>query len=173
MTVMDVEKMKGAEKIVKICARVRPGEKILIVTDSKTFRVGELIAIAALQISDNTAMVTITPRSGHGAEPPPHVAAAMAEADAIFMPLKFSMTHASATQEARKRGARVLSMGDYNERMLEEGGIHANFDKIAKVVNRVADRLTQGKLAEISTTVGQAPNGPDRSKGFFGDRLSP
>ena len=49
-----------------------------------------------------------------------------------------------------KRGARVLSMGDYSERMLEEGGIHADFLRIAKSVKRVAERLTHGRIAEVS-----------------------
>jgi len=150
MTFADLEKMKGAEKIVRVCANVKAGEKVLVVTDTQTFRVGELVAMAALQVSENTVLAIMTPRSGHGAEPPPHVASAMGEADVIFMPLKFSMTHASATEEARKRGARVLSMGDYNERMLEEGGIHADFLKIAKIVKRVAERLTHGRIAEVS-----------------------
>ena len=154
MTFADLENMKGAEKIVRVCANVKPGEKVLVLTDTKTLRVGELVAMAALQISENTVLTVITPRSGHGAEPPPHIAAAMAEADVIFMPLKFSMTHASATEEARKRGARVLSMGDYNERMLEEGGIHADFLKIAKIVKRVAERLTNGRIAEVSAAGG-------------------
>lgn len=154
MTMADFDKMKGADRIVRVCADVKPGEKVLVITDTKTLRVGELMTLAALRVSENTVMVMMTPRSGHGAEPPPHVAAAMVEAEVIFMPLKFSMTHAAATKEARKRGTRVLSMGDYNERMLEEGGIHADFLKIAAVVNRVADRFTQGNIAEISTTGG-------------------
>jgi len=154
MTVADLEKMKGAERIVKICANVKPDEKVLVVTDTKTFRVGELVAMAALQVSENTVLAMMTPRSGHGAEPPSHIAAAMAEADVIFMPLKFSMTHAAATQEARRRGARVLSMGDYNERMLEEGGIHADFLKIAKVVSRVTEQFTRGKIAEVTAVGG-------------------
>jgi 2,5-dihydroxypyridine 5,6-dioxygenase len=154
MTVADFEKMKGAEKIVRVCADVKPGEKVLVVTDTVTLRVGELVATAALQVSENTVLAIMTPRTGHGAEPPPHIAAAMVEADVIFMPLKFSMTHASATEEARKHGARVLSMGDYNERMLEEGGIHADFLKIAKIVKRVAGWLTNGRIAEISSSRG-------------------
>jgi leucyl aminopeptidase (aminopeptidase T) len=154
MTVADFKKMKGAEKIVRVCADVKPGEKVLVVTDTATLRVGELVATAAFQVSENTVLAIMTPRTGHGAEPPPHIAAAMAEANVIFMPLKFSMTHTSATEEARKHGARVLSMGDYNERMLEEGGIHADFLQIAKTVKRVAERLTHGRVAEISSPRG-------------------
>ena len=154
MNIADMEKMKGAERIVRVCANVKAGEKVLVLTDTPTFPVGERVAMAAFQVSENTMLAVITPRSGHGAEPPAHVAAAMWESDVIFMPLKFSMTHASATEEARKRGARVLSMGDYNERMLEEGGIHADFLGIAKTVERVAERLTKGNTAEVSAIGG-------------------
>jgi|WetSurMetagenome_2_1015567.scaffolds.fasta_scaffold241741_1 2,5-dihydroxypyridine 5,6-dioxygenase len=154
MNLVDMGKMKGADKIVKVCANVKAGERVLVVTDTQTLRVGELVAMASLQVSENTVLAVMTPRSGHGAEPPLHMAAAMGEADVIFMPLKFSMSHALATAEARKRGARVLSMGDYNERMLEEGGIHADFIKIAKIVERVAERLTHGRIADVSAIGG-------------------
>jgi len=154
LALTDAKKLEGALKIVKVCANVQPDEKVLVITDTKTLKVGELVAMAALQITQNTILAVITPRRTNGDEPPPHLAGAMSDADVIFMPLKFSMTHAAATKEARKHGARVISMGDYNECMLEEGGIKADFLRIGKIVNRVADRLTQGRLAEITAVGG-------------------
>lgn len=154
MTISDAKKIKGAVKIVRTCANVQPDEKVLILTDTKTLRVGELVAMAALQITEDAVLAVITPRSGHGDEPPAHIASAMSQSDVIIMPLRFSMTHASATREARQRGARTISMGDYNERMLEEGGIEADFFKLEKVVNRVAEVFTQGKIAKVTTPGG-------------------
>jgi len=126
LALTDAKKLEGALKIVKVCANVQPDEKVLVITDTKTLKVGELVAMAALQITQNTILAVITPRR----------------------------TNAAATKEARKHGARVISMGDYNECMLEEGGIKADFLRIGKIVNRVADRLTQGRLAEITAVGG-------------------
>jgi len=148
--ISDAKRLAGAEKIVRICARVQAGEKVLVLTDTETLEVGELLAIAALKITDDTVLAVITPRRGHGDDPPAHVTAAMRQSDVVIMPLRFSMTHSSATKKARNHGARVLSMGDFNGRMLERGGIEADFPKLEKVVRRVADVLTQGRIAEVT-----------------------
>jgi 2,5-dihydroxypyridine 5,6-dioxygenase len=154
MSIQDAKKFAGALKIVKTCANLQPHEKVLVLTDTETLRVGELIAMAALQISPDTVLAVISTRAGHGSEPPTHIATAMSKSEVVIMPLKFSMTHAAASREARKVGARMLSMGDYNERMLEKGGIEADFLKLEKVVNRVAEVFAAGKTAEISTPGG-------------------
>lgn len=154
ITIADEKKFAGAFKIVKTCANVQPHEKVLVLTDTETVRVGELVAMAALQIAPDTVLSVITPRSGHGEEPPVHIAGAMSKADVLIMPLKFSMTHAEATTKARKQGARVLSLGDYNEVMLEKGGIEADFIKNEKVIINIADIFSRGKKAEVSTPEG-------------------
>ena len=150
----DSRKLKGAQKIVRICANIRPGEKVLILTDTKTLRVGELIAIAALEAAEDVVLAVFPPRCAHGEEPPSHIASAMKEADVVIMPLTYSMTHASATKEAREKGARIISMGDFSEHMLEEGGIEADFLKIAQVVDRVAEIFTRGEKVRVTTPKG-------------------
>ena len=150
----DAKKLAGAQKIVVDCARVEPGEKVLVVTDTKTLNVGELIATAALGITDDVVLAICTPRSAHGEEPPIQIASAMSVSDVIFMPVTFSMTHASATKKARRNGARVLSMGNFAERMLESGGIEADFLTIAKTVDQVANVLEQGNAARVTTEEG-------------------
>jgi 2,5-dihydroxypyridine 5,6-dioxygenase len=154
MDIADAKKLAGAFKIVNICANVQPHEKVLVLTDTETVRVGELITMASLQIAQDTALTVITPRAGHGDEPPVHVASAMSKADVLIMPLKFSMSHAEATTKARKLGARVLSMGDYNEGMLGKGGIEADFLKNEKVVRNIADIFSRGKKVEVTTPEG-------------------
>lgn len=148
------QKLAGANKIVRICANIQPNEKVLVITDTETLAVGELIALAAMQVASETAMIVISPRRAHGDEPPAHVAAAMAKADVVLAPLKFSMTHAAAAQEARRQGARMLSLGDYNERMLASGGIQADFLKLSKVVNHVVEIFSAGARAELTTPGG-------------------
>ena len=150
----DSKKLAGARKIVGDCARVKPEEKVLVITDTKTLKVGELIATEALGITNEVVLAVCTPRRAHGEEPPPQIANAMSVSDVIFMPLVFSMTHAVATKEARKNGARVLSMGNFEERMLESGGIEADFLSIAKTVDQVANVLGEGRTAKVTTEKG-------------------
>jgi len=150
-TIADARKLKGARKVIEVCANTQPGERVLILADMNTVKIGELLAIASMGITDNTVLSVITPRTTHGAEPPTHIASAMRESDVLVMPLTYSMTHASVVEEARKTGARVLSMGDFTESMLEKGGIDADFLKLQKVVDHVAEFLTKGKRVRMTT----------------------
>lgn len=154
MLLTKAKKMVGAMKIVRMCADLKPHERVLVLTDFETLEVGELVAMAAIQIAPETALMVIAPTSGHGAEPPAQAAQAMIASDLIMMPLKFSMTHAAAVKAARKQGARVLSMGDFNAGMLAEGGIEADFDRLADVVRQTAECLGKGNRAEIRTPAG-------------------
>jgi leucyl aminopeptidase (aminopeptidase T) len=154
MNLADAKKLSGATKLVRMCADVKPHEKVLVLTDTETLRVGELVATAAFQATTDTALAVIAPRREHGAEPPAHIAPAMAAADVVLMPLKFSMTYATACKTAREAGARVLTLGDFNARMLQEGGIEADFAQLADVVRQVAAALDRGQTAEITTPAG-------------------
>jgi leucyl aminopeptidase (aminopeptidase T) len=64
------------------------------------------------------------------------------------------MTHAAACKAARQKGARVLSMGDFNAEMLARGGMETDFGRLSGVVRQVADCLDQGSQAEIHTRAG-------------------
>lgn len=154
ITISDHRKLQGARKIVEVCADLNQGEKVLILGDTHTVRIGELLAITAMQISGGTALTILEPRSSHGEEPPPHIAPTLKQSDVVFMPLTYSMTHASIVEKARDNGTRVISMGDFTERMLESGGIRANFPKLKKVVDKVAGILTDGQTVQLRTKKG-------------------
>jgi len=151
---VDIQKFKGAQKIIQVCANIQPDEKLLVLTDTKTLRVGELMATAALGVTNDVILAVCAPRNAHGEEPPAHIVNAMRDSDVLIMPLRYSMTHASATKEARRNGTRVISMGDFDERMLESGGIEADFLEIAQTVRQVAEVLTKGKRAKVTTLRG-------------------
>lgn len=154
LIIKDAKRLKGARKIIEVCANVQPGERVLILADTNTVRIGELLALTSLQITEDTILSVITPRATHGEEPPAHIASAMRESDVLLMPLTYSMTHASIVEEARAKGVRVVSMGDFTEEMLERGGIDADFPRLRKVVEYVASLLTDGKVARMTTPKG-------------------
>ncbi|MFW6176060.1 MAG: aminopeptidase [Thermoplasmatota archaeon] len=150
----DVKKLAGARKIVNECLDTQPGEKVFVLTDLNKKRIGEIVAAAAYEVTDDVIMAVITPRELHGEDPPARIVPAMIESDIIIMPLSFSMTHAEATDKARKNGARVVSMGDFTESMLEEGGIEADFLDIKNTVEKIASIFNKGKKATVITSKG-------------------
>jgi leucyl aminopeptidase (aminopeptidase T) len=154
MLIAESEAFAGANKIVHICAGIQPHEKVLVLTDTETVKIGELITLASLAVAKDTVLMVMTPRQKHGQEPPDHVAAAMRDSDVILMPQKYSMTHALATKEARRRGARVLSMGDYTESLLKQGGIEADFLGLEKVAKEVAAVFTKGSKVHVTSPGG-------------------
>lgn len=149
-----VKKLAGARKIVKDCLNTKPGEKVLVLTDTEKKSIGEIIATVSYEITDKVIMAVINPRKAHGEEPPTRLVSTMIDSDVVIMPLCFSMTHAKATEKARRNGARIASMGDYNESMLKQGGLEADFLSIKKSVDEIASIFENGKKATVTTSKG-------------------
>ena len=79
----------GARKVVRILARVKAGEKVLIAADTDTCVVAEALAVAALEITPEVVTTLMMPVSVDGDEPPAIVAAALVTVAmiSIFAPL--------------------------------------------------------------------------------------
>lgn len=152
--ILDSEKFKGAKKLVEVCGNVQPKEKVLIITDTETGFIGELLFVLTQLITIEASLVSISTRSSHGEPPPSNIAAAIKESDVVFMPLLYSMTHATVTEEARENGARILSMPDFSATMLKKGGIEADFPEIENTVRELSEILTEGEEANLITSKG-------------------
>ncbi len=144
----------GVTAVVKVCADVQPGEHAVVVTDTPKADIAELIAEGCRRAGAETVIVSMTPRSAHGEEPPSTVAAAMEAADVLFMPTSFSLSHAPARIRACQRGARALSMADLTLKQLSEGGLTADFEAEAIRVAWVTERLNAHQRLHITTPAG-------------------
>ena len=144
----------GARNVVTVCANVRRGEQVLVVTDTHKAAVADPIARGAMAAGAEVCAIVMDPRSAHGEEPPATVAAAMRRADVLFLPTTFSLSHARARIEACNQGARALSMADLSVRQLSEGGLLADFEAEAPRVHRVAGMLTQHDTLRLTSTLG-------------------
>lgn len=145
--------MRGAMKLVEVCADVKKGENVLIVTDTDKVLIAEVLAAAAYAKGAEVTIMIMTPRKVHSEEPPKTVAAAMKEADVIFAPTTYSISRTKATVEALKAGARMVTMPDYTPDMLVEGGIEADF----MALKRLAEKLSQkyvGETIEVTSPAG-------------------
>lgn len=146
--------MKGAAKVVDVCARVRAGEKVVVVTDMETMSVAEAVSAASLERDAEVVVLVMTPRKLDGQEPPEPVAAALRRADVIFTPVKRSITHTDAVKNAVKAGARGIMMTAFTERMLIEGGIEADFEAIKPTAEKLASLLAGARTARLTTPAG-------------------
>lgn len=147
--------MPGAMKLVEMCGGVKEGENISIIADMLTVEIAEALAKAAVEKKVNEATIFIMePRRDHGAEPPEVIATAMQHNDIIFIPTSKSIAHTTATQKAKGKGVRVITMAEFTKDMLISGGIEANFVEQAAVTETIANMLTGAKKAELSTKKG-------------------
>lgn len=149
--------LEGARKVVRMCARVRPQERVLVVadTDAVSLAVAEALAAAALEVTPEVATMVMTPRAVDGDEPPGLVAAALRAADVALLPVSYSISHSAAVHQACAEGTRVLSLPAMTSpQMLVRGGPEADFAAQAPQCRAVADRLTAAASAHLTTPAG-------------------
>jgi 2,5-dihydroxypyridine 5,6-dioxygenase len=145
---------KGTRKLIETCAGVEPGENVLIVTDFKRVNIARVLATAAYERGAEVIIAIMTPRRGHGQEPPVPVAEAMKKADVIFTPVSYSITHTESMIRALESGARSLVMTEFTEDQLISGGIEADFEELKVTCKKVADAFGKSKKVLLTTPRG-------------------
>lgn len=146
--------MRGAKVIVDDCASVKSNEKVIVITDTKLVKIGEVLTAAVYERGAEPVLMIMEPRVRDGQEPPPTIAEAMKHADVIFSPVSKSITHTNSVKEAVKRGARILVMTAFTEKVLISGGIEADFKAQKLVCKKLADLFTESDSLHLTTPAG-------------------
>ncbi len=147
------ELLKGARKMVT-CARVKPGESLLIVTDTTMpSSIAESLAEAGREVDADVSVLTVAPLHHHGQEPPPLMKAAIMEADVIFTVLSSSPMHSIGADLVAKK-KRALGFSMFTEDLLIKGGVEADFEKQKPIIEKVASLLTDAKKIRVTTPAG-------------------
>lgn len=147
-----MKKYKACETLLNVCAQCKKDEKILIITDPDAYPIAKALWDAAEDYPERS-MIMMPTQTTHGEEPTALVAAAMMAADVIFRPTTFSISSTDAKRNACANGARDLNCSDYDQRMLESGGLYADFEGMGPVMDRVA-KVFQGDTVRITTPLG-------------------
>jgi len=144
-----VELMTFARVAVEDCMQAKPGEEILVVTDTRISEyMGATAMITAILGAIQAAgaephMITYTPRARPNAELTRVAAAAMKAADGVFTLPTQTPGHTVAAREAILAGTRFLMMG--------AGTLYAHTDKAYRLMPRSRGELEE--LAQITTKV--------------------
>jgi len=144
----------GARKVVRILARVKAGEKVLIVADTDTMAVAAALATASLDITPEVVTTVMNPVAVDGDEPPTIVGAAMLAADVALLPVSYSISHSTATRNALKHGTRVLSLPATTPDQLVRGGAEADFEAASPRVRKMGELLGAASKAHLGTPGG-------------------
>ena len=149
--------LPGAQRLVHVNARVRPGEIVVVVTDPTMQRYADAVGTAAREAGAAVTLCVIPLRSQDGQEPPPPVARAMAEAAVIFSPVRVSITHTRAMRTALEAGARVCMMTAYTDAIMTSSALlETDFEGQADVCRRLGAAFTEGNSVLLTS-----PHGTD------------
>ena len=146
--------IRGAKAIVEICASIKEGEHVLIVTDFDTLKSAQIIAGAVLANNADVEMVVMTPRELDGNEPPLSTRAAMEKSEVILMPVSKSLAHTEATKSALINGSRILSLTATSEELLSSDAYKADFKKQQPICEKVAQLFTNANDVVITSLAG-------------------
>lgn len=140
---------KGTEIIFKTCLAAKPGERVLIVTDTAKRDIGQTLFEKAIQMNLEAMMLVMKPTGVHGKEPPEAVAEAMKKSDIVLCPTQYSLTHTQARKAACDNGARIATMPGITEDMFSKGALTADYREIAVISDRVTELLNQAETVRI------------------------
>jgi leucyl aminopeptidase (aminopeptidase T) len=140
---------------VRDCMGTQPAERVLIVTDEPLRTIGYALRQAAVALGHDVVLVEITPRRTNGEEPPPEVAALMAQFDVVLCPTSKSLTHTDARRAASAAGARVATLPGVTEDVMVRC-MNADYHRIAARTHALCDLLATTSRVRVT-----APGGTD------------
>jgi len=149
-----VELQRCARVAMEQCVALRPGERVLVVTDTmRDQSVAHALVGAAMAAGSEAVLIVIPTRRMAPQEPPACVAAAMQATDIAFLYTTYSLSHSSARVQAQKAGARILSMPG----VTEDGFLRTlsiDIEALASLTNSLSERVGRSKSARITTSLG-------------------
>jgi leucyl aminopeptidase (aminopeptidase T) len=160
---MDV--MEGARSCAIHYGNVKKGEKVLVLTDTRT---DDRRALAIAQVCrEEGAEVTVMIMKAQdlpNQEPPQAVSEAMKAVDITFAPLYYTISHTYARFEANKVGAAYMGMYEPDIDALASEGARFPAEIIYAVATKVAKQWQNGKRIQITC---------DRGTNIFARILDP
>jgi aminopeptidase len=149
-----VELQRCARVATEFCGHVRPGERVLIVTDTmRDQSVAEALMGAALAARAEPVLTIMPTRRSTPQEPPGAVSAAMAQADIAYLYTTYSLTHSAARVEAQKVGTRIITMPG----VTEDGFLRTlsvDMDRLVRLTNGLSERVSRARTARVTTILG-------------------
>ena len=149
---------QGARNAVETCMAVKPGERVVLVTDNIVREVGDAIEAAARKVTENVQRFVL---EDFGQRPlinlPGELASAAEAADVSFWSaasVKGELPVRMAYRKHLKRARHGHMPGI--TRQLMEMGMNADYDKVADLTNRLHKRVQGVRMARVTS-----PHGTD------------
>ncbi|MGI5836867.1 MAG: aminopeptidase [Chloroflexota bacterium] len=133
---------------------VKPGEQVLVLTDTDKFSIGQVMAAVAHEAGGNVCLMVMPAQKMQGEELPPAVAAAMKAVDVVIAMVAKNIAHTTARLEATRSGTRIMLMPRVTEDRLLSPPMEADFKALRPIIQGLAKRLTEAKVARLTNAAG-------------------
>ena len=165
---------------VRDCMGVKPGERILVVTDEPLRTIGYALWKASKDLGNEVMLVEILPRKTNGEEPPKEVAELMKMVDVVLCPTSKSLTHTDSRRAASGKGVRIATLPGVTEEIMVRC-MNADYNEIAQRTFRVCKELEKTSVVRVKAPAGtditlpikgrtaHASSGLFREKGLWGN----
>ena len=151
----EVELEAVARRVVGPYLGLKPGERLVIVTDTRASpSLPRALADAAAALGADPVVTVMPPRSHSGVEPPPPVAAAMRRSDVVVSVASTSMYHTEAKGAAQRGGVRGCFNAPSREDAWIDGAMTADFTEIRERSERLAERLRGASTIRVTSPAG-------------------
>jgi 2,5-dihydroxypyridine 5,6-dioxygenase len=144
---------RTAMLVVRHALDVQPAETVAVVTDpGRSPHIAEAFMAALRAVGVEAVLLTMFVRDGRK-EPPEPVRAALERCHVVISPTTVSMTYSDTLLEARRRGARVMSMPFITEAIFARAG-RADLDEVAERTQALARRLGRARHLHLTSPLG-------------------
>jgi len=152
---MFMELYEAALKTAKLLASIKPGEKVLVLSDTAIDRkMLEYVTAAAHAVGGEAAIMIYKTQKEVDMEPPAHVAAAMRESDVIIsFPLMYIL-HTKAYIEALEAGARILELTGMDPEMMIRLIGKVDYEAMCELGNKLRDLTAKAREVRVETAKG-------------------
>jgi len=149
------ELMKGARIAVRQCMEIKPGERVIIITDKKMpIELSQALAEAVKEVQAECKIELIPSREINGTEPSKEIAELMKTPDALFILTSWSLSHTAARREATKSAVRIASMPKVTEFSFTEGGLTADYMRVKELTEKIYEKIRDAKTLRITSDNG-------------------
>lgn len=152
---------RAVHAVVNQCLGVQAGEQVLVVADTETRRMGNIMREEALKAGADAVVTIMEPREVDGQEPPSTIAGAMAAADVFIVPTSRSLSHTKARKAATDAGARGATLPGVTEDILARL-MACDLPTLQRRSRALAELLTHSDEAHFT-----CPNGSDLRLDLF------
>jgi leucyl aminopeptidase (aminopeptidase T) len=153
-----LEFVDNASNILKEVVRMKPGQKLLVITDTyaRSRAFGTVIAEVANSMGVESVLTMMQPITLVGQEPPPAIAAAMKEVDVVLeFAERHTIVHSNARKEATAVGVRHYIMNtEASEDRLRTPIKPEDLKKIQTQTDKLAGMVTKAKAASVKSSWG-------------------